>query len=252
MNALAASVALAVLTAVLAAVGTYLTTRRNLQATFDTSLRDLRIDAYKLLWLDLEGLAKYARPKPLTEDEAGKLAVTLRKWYFETGGLFLSVRTRQDYFALLDGLETVTAAAEKRLRPEDDEFLRVLGSRLRTGMTADVGTRRTFPFPEESTYAGPPVRTFAGADGRPLVVSRSRRRFLLFGRRTATLAVGGASLVRWHPARDAFTATVAESGAVDERLFLLEDTHVVEGPKGWQRGATTPRRGAAIWKKNPD
>jgi hypothetical protein len=164
MTALAASIVTAVVAAVLAAVGTYFTTRRNLEAAFDTSLRDLRIDAYQKLWQNLEPLAKYDRPEALTQDEARKLAGTLRTWYFETGGIFLSHRTRQDYFALLDGLETFTAAGAEPLDEEDDEFLRVLGSRLRTGMTADVGTRRSFPFEERGRRR--PTRSSAPTPSR--------------------------------------------------------------------------------------
>ena len=169
MSALGASLVTAVVTAALAVVGTYFTTRRNLQVTFDTSLRDLRLEAYRELWKDLEPLAKYARPEALTRNEARKLAGTLRTWYFETGGIVLSHRTRQDYFALLDGLENVTAGVgPKRLGTADDEFLRVLGSRLRTGMTVDVGTRRSFPFqrpaPRPSSRSGATSRR-AGSAG---------------------------------------------------------------------------------------
>ncbi len=254
MSALAASLITLVATAALAIVGTYFTTRRNLEATFDTSLRDLRIDAYKALWKELEALAKYARPESLAKREALELAATLRVWYFETGGLFLSHRTRQDYFALLDGLETVTSSGEKRLRAEDDEFLRVLGSRLRTGMTADVGTRRTFPFRETDRDPAARRRTFGepGGAGR-LVVARGRRRFLLFGPRRLTLTSEGLGKTHWEPERTAFSARVTEQGSVDERVFLLESTHVVEGPKGWRRGATEPRRGSTIWvERDPE
>jgi len=249
MSTLAASLVLAAATAALAIVGTYFTTRRNLEATFDTSLRDLRIAAYTTLWKDLEALAKYARPEPLTRDEARALGVTLRTWYFETGGLFLSELTRRDYFGLLDGLETVVAGGKKRLRPEDDEFLRVLGSRLRTGMTADVGTRRTYPFRGDSADDAPAVRTFTAPDGRRLVVTRGPRRFVLFGPRRPTLAVDGVSSGDWDAARRGFSVRPAAGRPDDERLFLLEGTHVVEGPKGWERWTTEPRRGSTVWRE---
>jgi len=256
MTALAASIVTAVVAAVLASVGTYFTTRRNLEAAFDTSLRDLRIDAYQKLWQNLEPLAKYDRPEALTQAEARKLAGTLRTWYFETGGIFLSHRTRQDYFALLDGLETFTAAGAEPLDEEDDEFLRVLGSRLRTGMTADVGTRRSFPFEERGEAASDPKqRTYAEQGGtRRLVVTRGPRRFLLFGPHKLTLRVEGISQrPRLNPVRRAFSARASGGGSVDEREFLLEGTAVVEGPKGWQRGETAPRRGGAVWReREPD
>ena len=154
MTALVASIITAVVTAILAAVGTYVTTRRNLQIQFDASLREMRIAVYKPLWARLAGLAKYARPEPLSRHEAQELAETLRDWYFETGGLFLSQETRRDYFALHDALEVVPRRASgETLSVEDDELLRVLSSRLRTGMTRDVGTRRTFIFREDADRA---------------------------------------------------------------------------------------------------
>ncbi len=250
MSALAASLLTAVVTAVLAVVGTYFTTRRALEATFDTSLRDLRLDAYKTLWQDLQPLAKYDRPQALTREQARELAGALRTWYFETGGLFLSHRTRQDYFALLDGLETATATEKKRLREGDDEFLRVLGSRLRTGLTADVGTRRSFPFRESSSDADHRQRTYT--DGaRELVVSRESRRYLFFGPYGLSLRIKGADgEPRWDPRRRAFTARIPREGeAVEEREFLLEGSEVVEGPKGWQRGETAARAGVVVWRE---
>jgi len=62
MSALVASAITAVVTAALAILGTYVTTRRNLRIQYDASLRELRINAYKVLWTELEDLAKYARP----------------------------------------------------------------------------------------------------------------------------------------------------------------------------------------------
>ena len=244
MSALAASLVTAVVTAALAIVGTYFTTRRNLEVTFDTSLRELRIAAYKELWKELEALAKYARPKPLTDKEARKLAETLRIWYFETGGIFLSTRTRRDYFALLDGLQAVGGGSES-----DDEFLRVLGSRLRSGMTADVGTRRTFPLGATDRSEGVPRRREFGELGgtRRLAVTPGRRR-LPFGRRRPELEAEGLSQAqRWDPRRKAFSARLTRDRAVDTRLFLLEDTHVVEGPEGWRRGSEERRPGSVLW-----
>lgn len=250
MSALAASLLTAVVAAVLAATGTYFTTRRNLEATFDSSLRELRLGAYKALWQNLEPLAKYERPQALTRDDARLLAGTLRTWYFETGGIFLSHRTRQDYFALLDGLETATATGKKRLREGDDEFLRVLGSRLRTGMTADVGTRRSFPFRERSPDDEHRQRTYTDGS-RTLVVWRESRRFLLLGPYRLSLRVEGAEgEPRWDPVRRAFTARMhADGGAVEEREFLLEAGEVVEGPRGWQRGTGAERGTGVVWRE---
>jgi hypothetical protein len=94
--------------------------RAELESKYDAALRDLRLAVYPDLWGALEPLAKYAR-EPLgypTRDDILDLTATLRRWYFETGGLYLSA-------------------------------LRVLGSRLRTRLTYDVGTRRPFSLAPE-------------------------------------------------------------------------------------------------------
>lgn len=251
MSALGASILLAFVTAVLGLLTGYFTARRALQAEFDTSLRDLRLEAYKTLWSELGRLAKYDRPDSLTRADAQAMLTSLRVWYFETGGFYLSHRTRQDYFALLDGLERFTMGERKRLRDEDDEFLRVLGSRLRTGLTADVGTRRRFPFKPESADLDRKRRIFT--DGtRELVLSRGRRRYLAFGPRRPKLRFTGDARPRWDPDREAFTVRIpGEDGAVEEREFLLESTRLVEGPKGWQRDAdaTADRQSGVVWRE---
>jgi len=96
--------------------------------------------------IPLAPLAKYGRPNALSHTETSDLIAALRTWYFETGGLVLSSDARHDYFALQDALELALARPERELGADEDEFLRVLGSRLRTAMTRDVGTRRTFVF----------------------------------------------------------------------------------------------------------
>lgn len=138
------AVASAVGSAVLAGALTYVTgvlkIRRDLAAKYDADLRHERIAVYKDLWKKLEPLAKYAPGKALTCSDVQKLAVALRAWYFEEGGLYLSEPARQAYFDLQDGLTTVK-------KPSDDPIgdllakLMALGSALRTQLTRDVGTR---------------------------------------------------------------------------------------------------------------
>jgi hypothetical protein len=255
MSALAVPLVTAVATAALAVAGTYFTTRRNLEAQFDSSLRDLRIGAYKKLWQELQALAKYDRQNTLTRDEAHELAARLRVWYFRTGGLFLSHGTRQDYFALLDALETFRLGQSDALAEDDDEFVRVLGSRLRTGMTADVGTRRTFPFDDDERVTEPERRTFEDKPReRQIIVSRGPRRFRLFGRHSLALTgTDAARPPRWDGTRRSFTARIPGEGTGEERLYFLEGDEVVEGPKGWVRWDKRTRRPSAVWhERQPD
>jgi hypothetical protein len=132
--------------------------RAELESKYDAALRDLRLAVYPDLWGALEPLAKYAR-EPLgypTRDDIVDLTATLRRWYFETGGLYLSAETREAYFDLQDGLTIVVSSPRwaetdsyEELDDETFETLRVLGSRLRTRLTYDVGTRRPFSLAPE-------------------------------------------------------------------------------------------------------
>jgi hypothetical protein len=252
----------AFVSAVLAGAGTYLAARRDLQLKFDASLRDLRIAAYKDLWRALEPLAKYGRRDLLLKDQAQTLLSVLKTWYFETGGLVLSRDARRDYFALLDGLEAVMAPAENTLGAADDEYLRVLGSRLRTALTRDVGTRRTFVFFGDPERHAPRLERSIYVElggARELALSPKSRfrlarrlgrswRFLVADE--PELELDGAHRGRWDGARRALTMRVSGAGETpEERIFLLEDDQIVEGPKGWRRGDEAPRRPSVIWRQ---
>jgi hypothetical protein len=136
----------------------YVGTRRRvlteLEGRYDADLRDLRLKVYPKLWAALEPLALYARVPPgrPTRAEIKELTRELRSWYFHDGGLYLSSQAREAYFQLQDGLTVVTRSRrwEADGTPSDEldadtyEFLRRLGSWLRTTLTYDVGTRRRF------------------------------------------------------------------------------------------------------------
>lgn len=145
-----AAIITAMVSAVITAVVTYLVAvvkiRRELEVTYDRDLRDKRLAVYKELWRQLELLAKYARPRPFSRAVAKDLTQTLRTWYFETVGLFLSERTRDAYFAVQDALKVVcddTDLDESHLiTGKRFETIRKKGSTLRTQMTLYVGTRK--------------------------------------------------------------------------------------------------------------
>ena len=143
------AVLLAGLTFLLGVATNWVTTRRSLVLQFDTELRRDRLKAYTALWALLESLNKYGpAPRRLTLPQAERLAADLTRWYFQVGGLYLSEATRDEYFALQDALED---ARETMRRSEGElpavegaefEALRERGSRLRTSLTLDVGTRK--------------------------------------------------------------------------------------------------------------
>lgn len=120
--------------------------RKELEFKYDTDLRDKRIARYLELWKLLEDLAKYARPKELTFADLEKLTASLREWYFQKGGLFLSDNSRDSYFDLQEAIKKVLAShteAKEQAVPETIyEELRQTGSSLRTALVRDVGTRQ--------------------------------------------------------------------------------------------------------------
>ncbi|MGH3020821.1 MAG: hypothetical protein ACRDNR_11795 [Gaiellaceae bacterium] len=134
--------------AVLGALTGILTTswkaRKDLESEYDISLRKDRTGVYRDLWKRLEMLAFYAAPR-VTYDDADKLTRSLREWYFQQGGLFLSERTREPYFDVQRALEGILRQERGSDDAQVDEasigLLRELASRLRTSMTEDVETR---------------------------------------------------------------------------------------------------------------
>ena len=119
-------------------LGTAYKSRKALESEYDIDLRKARIEVYKELWSALELLAKYS-PPPFSRGSVEQLSVTLRRWYFERGGIFLSKRARNAYFdlqeALVQTLECIDDPTPLR------ELLRERGSALRTAMAEDIATR---------------------------------------------------------------------------------------------------------------
>jgi hypothetical protein len=126
-------------------LGLYWKIQKTLIAEYDKDLRTERIKIYAALWAETELLATYAPPGPVTGDSITKLSVALRHWYFATGGLFLSEKAREAYFALQKAIvNTRTGSARVEageLAPEQSAVLRDAASHLRTALTADVGSR---------------------------------------------------------------------------------------------------------------
>jgi hypothetical protein len=120
--------------------------RKEFEFKYDTDLRDKRITQYLELWKLLEDLAKYARPKALTFTDLELLTTSLREWYFQKGGLFLSDNSRDCYFDLQDAIKNVlvanSEAKETEIAEQTYESLRSVGSNLRTALAQDVGTRK--------------------------------------------------------------------------------------------------------------
>jgi hypothetical protein len=65
----------------------------------------------------------------------------------------------------------------------------------------------------------------------------------------------GAKLIGWDPARRALTVRLAPGSSDDpaqERLLLIEEGYVIEGPKGWRRAEAVHRSRSVLWREAPD
>jgi hypothetical protein len=253
---LAVSAITLVVGGVVSGVGTYLVARRTLAYEYDSDLRKRRIEAYTELWKLLEPLAKYAATDHFSKTNAKAFAKSLRVWYFETGGLFLSKATRTDYFALQDLLVRLEGGwgwdtrHPERLTDAAREYLRVCGSRLRTGLTQDVGTRARPRVRGNLEHIDRDFRgTYRRDDGYSLELSVGpglwRMPPII---RLVAIAPGGARrscLMSWEPARWTMHAELEDAtGALRERVLRIERGELVEGPA--LAGDETP---AVVWKK---
>jgi hypothetical protein len=133
-------------TAVITALATAAKVKQDLEAEYDLAFRNERLAAYRELWRRLEPLAKYFRAEPVTYRRVEQLGADLRGWYFGTGGIDLTERSRGAYFALMEELTRTAAAGgddfDRELGPGEFERIRSLGHDLRTALAEDVRTRR--------------------------------------------------------------------------------------------------------------
>jgi hypothetical protein len=130
------------------AVVTYVETRRrfltDLAHDYDLALRSNRVEVYPALWKLTEALPRYGKEHAAAVSDLLELIESLRAWYFETGGLFLSTDSRDAYFAFQDDLSRTTRGRDARdaLTDDEREQLRSSGSALRTALAADIRSRR--------------------------------------------------------------------------------------------------------------
>jgi hypothetical protein len=235
---------LAGLTFILGIGTNWWTTRRALAMQYDADLRRDRLTAYAKLWSHLAGLNKYGSRTPgLSRYEVGKLADALTHWYFNVGGLYLSVPARNDYFGLQDALQHVLERDPgEEMNLATREFVRLQGSRLRTSLSRDVGTRKPLhlrgdpnPRPGRSLLG-----TFTSGDGREIRLSR--RRF--GGIRIRQEPPGVWDSVRWD--NDAWAVRVQRGE--ERRQLMLDSRGLVEGAVGWE--PEEPQRPPAVWRRS--
>jgi hypothetical protein len=122
--------------------------RLDLAAEYDKTLQESRLAAYKELWGMLEELARFGRDKPITLTLLRGISDKTRRWYFQTGGIYLTQRSRDPYFAwkkamqvLLDDVDVARSPEAPILDPRLDPVIETC-SKLRTSLSDDIGTKR--------------------------------------------------------------------------------------------------------------
>jgi hypothetical protein len=140
--------AISVLSVVMTALFGLLTNRQkfreDLQAKYDATIHEQRTAVYLPLWKKLELLARFAPPETVTMKRLDELSTTLREWFFDKGGLYLSDESRQAYLNLQ---ETITHVRNREIsdRGVDESSLRRIqdkASALRASLSKDIGSRK--------------------------------------------------------------------------------------------------------------
>lgn len=114
--------------------------------TVDTDLRGRRITVYSELWKKTGALPQWPPNRDLTYRDLSDLTAELRKWYFESGGMYLSTTAREAYGAVQESLTTVLGRNEDgKVSDSDYDAIRGKCSALRTELTRDLLSRREAP-----------------------------------------------------------------------------------------------------------
>ena len=144
-NPLIAAILSFVISSVLSSLLTYFVTRSKIRLEaaieYDKELRDRRLKAYQELWMKLKPLARYAREEPVTYQVIKDTARSMRDWYFEGGGIYITKESRVPYFNLKKSMQEII---DKKMLEDGKDLENIidLGSKLRNSLADDIGTRK--------------------------------------------------------------------------------------------------------------
>lgn len=113
----------------------------------DIDLRTKRIGVYGELWKSTAILPKWPKANDVTYEQLLVFSESLRTWYFEKGGMYLSRSTHKNaYGPLQDALAAVLRTGKSGPVSDDDyETIRRRCSLLRTALAGDIESRREGP-----------------------------------------------------------------------------------------------------------
>lgn len=150
LQSLLAGLVSGAITAVITYFATLSKARLDLAVVYDKELRENRLAAYKELWKLLKPLARYSPEAPVTYRIVKETSESLRDWYFDQGGIFLSRESRAPYFELKATMQRIIddpKLQEEKERPLDHwlQPLHQQGTVLREALSNDIGSRQ-LPF----------------------------------------------------------------------------------------------------------
>jgi hypothetical protein len=113
----------------------------------DIDLRTKRIGVYEELWKSTAILPKWPKATGVTYEHLLLFSESLRTWYFQKGGMYLSLSTQKKaYSPLQDALaEVLRAHKSGPVSDGDYETIRSCCSTLRTALAGDIESRREGP-----------------------------------------------------------------------------------------------------------
>ena len=97
----------------------------------------------------LEPLSRYGRSQQVTPAVLRDVSDKTRAWYFQTGGIYLTQRSRGPYFKwkalmqpVLDHDATSTQQVQAAVPEQQLSPILAAASELRTALSDDIGTKR--------------------------------------------------------------------------------------------------------------
>lgn len=130
-----------------AAVGAVIGAAVNSRAKIDEGLREQRLQVYPQLWAHTSIVSRWPRTGATWLDLAAVHGM-LRQWYYGTGGLFMSERSRDlygDAQILMGWLVAGREDSAEQMTGREYEYMMYRCSALRTALTQDLETRSSRP-----------------------------------------------------------------------------------------------------------
>ncbi len=119
---------------------------QDLQLEYDKDLRIRRITSYSELFSLMIIFAKYPEPDTITFTRLDEIGLSFREWFFKSGGLLMTEKTRALYFDIQDGFRIVQ---QKRKHRWNFDEKNIANHEL---LNAYFERKENHPIPDEILY----------------------------------------------------------------------------------------------------